>query len=196
MCHRISPACFINPPIEPHRARAPTIEWLYAPDRQQELGSTSAREVGIFARSPWPLPGAGCLVYPRAPGPLRGGGGPTCENCLSVVALGSWKNTDGALPFVAAATSQFLSNLGEKGLPSEHVSQKVRAGPACVATGAFEQEHVIASVVSEAHNVFDLAGRHHSARLYKHPASVNSRRAPPRPLESGEWIAESVHYIE
>ena len=156
----------------------------------------SARDGGIFARSPWPLPGAGCLVYSRAPGPLRGAGGPTCENCLSVVALGCWKNTNGALPFVAAAASQFLSNLREKRLPPEHVSQKVRAGPACVATGAFEQEHVVASVVSEAHNVFDLAGRHHSARLYKHPASVNSRRAPPRPLESGEWSAESVHYIE
>jgi hypothetical protein len=179
-----------------HRARAPTIEWPYARDRQQELGPPSAPEEGIFARSPWPLPGAGCRVYPRAPGPLRGGGGPTCENGLSVVALGCWENTNGALPFVAAAASQFFSNLREKRLPPEHVSQKVRAGPSCVATGAFEQEHVVASMVSEVHDVFDLAGRHHSARLYKHPASVNSRRATLRPLESGEWSAESVHYIE
>jgi hypothetical protein len=110
--------------------------------------------------------GASCT--PERQGRFASAGGPACENCLSVVALGCWKNTNGALPFVAAAASQFLSNLREKRLPPEHVSQKVRAGPACVATGTFEQEHVIASVVSEAHDVFDLAGRHHSARLYKH----------------------------
>jgi hypothetical protein len=110
--------------------------------------------------------GASCT--PERQGRFASAGGPACENCLSVVALGCWKNTNGALPFVAAAVSQFLSNLREKRLPPEHVSQKVRAGPACVATGTFEQEHVIASVVSEAHDVFDLAGRHHSARLYKH----------------------------
>jgi hypothetical protein len=57
------------------------------------------------------------------------------------------------------------------------VSKKVRPGPARMATGTFEQQHVVASVVSKAHYV-DLTGRHHGGRLYKRPATVNRDSAP------------------